>query len=131
MGLPVTQKIFKIYISAAVDLPTSFSRFHLQFGLINVDLEADDRSQQTKILKFRFSKKHTKTKLQFLFCFYGLIYANKDLLKGPGKEKNMLQNYRKYSVFNGSNFNSYFYLLIEISSKYFLNTSLDFLLEPA
>ena len=127
MGLPVTQKIFKIYISAAVDLPTSFSRFHLQFGLINVDLEADDRSQQTKILKFRFSKNYN-----FYFAFTDLFMQIRTFLKGLGRRKIcILQNYRKYSVFNGSNFNSYFYLLIEISSNYFLNTSLDFLLEPA
>ena len=38
----------------------------------------------------------------------------------------MLQNHINYSVFDGSNFKFYFNLLIEISSNYFLNTSLDF-----
>ena len=49
-------------------------------------------------------------------------------IQGPEKEQRtrMLQNHMKYSVYNSSNLKLYFNLLIQISSNYFLHTSLDF-----
>ena len=45
---------------------------------------------------------------------------------GEGATNHILKIHIKYSGFNGSYFSFYFNLLIEISSKYFLNTSFDF-----
>ena len=59
--------------------------------------------------------------------FNTLLFNKPEIYRtGEGAINSMLQNHMKYSVFNGTIFKFYFDLLIEISSSYFLNISLDF-----